>query len=303
MPSVSVIIPTYNHRAYVLETLESVFAQTFTDYEVIVVNDGSPDDTAELLRPLAEQGRIRYIEQPNAGQAAARNRGLAEARGEFIAFLDDDDLWPPDKLEWQVAEMNSDPRLVAVYGWHQDAFSGDPPEEIVVNRQAVDIQWNNWIITPGQGLIRRQVTLAIGGFDLTLNGADDWDLWIRLFASGPVKYVRRVSLYYRRHSSNDSADPARMFQRCRRVIKKHHPLPTTMKAARLRRRSEQFLRSAYAPQILAHATSARRLGGVLSAAAVWPPLLFRRRLWEALLVCLIDSSGARKDGSTPSVGS
>ena len=97
MATVSVIIPTYNHVDYVAETLETVFAQTFGDYEVIVVNDGSPDGTAEVLRPSREAGRIRYIEQANAGQAAARNRGLAEARGEFIAFLDDDDLWPPDK--------------------------------------------------------------------------------------------------------------------------------------------------------------------------------------------------------------
>src|SRR4051794_22002333 len=117
MPLVSVIIPTYKHRDYVLRTLESVFAQTFTDYEIIVVNDGSPDDTADVLRPLVEAGRIRYIEQPNAGQASARNRGIAEARGEFIAMLDDDDLWPAGKLEWQVAEMHRDSDAVVIYGF------------------------------------------------------------------------------------------------------------------------------------------------------------------------------------------
>src|SRR5271170_3450676 len=100
--AVSVVIPTYNHRDFVVEALESVFAQTFTDYEVIVVNDGSPDDTAAVLRPYIESGRIRYIEQENRGQAGARNRGLAEARGEFVAYLDDDDLWLRDKLAWQV---------------------------------------------------------------------------------------------------------------------------------------------------------------------------------------------------------
>src|ERR1700719_2929443 len=105
MPAVSVIIPTYNHRDFVLDAIESVFAQTFTDYEVIVVNDGSPDDTASVLAPLASAGRIRYLEQANAGQGAARNRGIAQARGEFIALLDDDDRWPADKLEWQVGEL------------------------------------------------------------------------------------------------------------------------------------------------------------------------------------------------------
>src|SRR3954470_24757434 len=99
-PAVSVVIPTYRHRDYVLRTLDSVFAQTYRDFEVIVVNDGSPDDTNRRIRPLVSAGRIRYIEQANAGQAAARNTGIAHARGRYIALLDDDDLWPADKLAW-----------------------------------------------------------------------------------------------------------------------------------------------------------------------------------------------------------
>src|ERR1041384_5249526 len=116
MPIGSVIIPTFKHEEYVLGTLESVFAQTMRDYEVIVVNDGSPDGTSERLRPLVEGGRIRYFEQANAGQAPARNRGLKEARGEFVAFLDDDDLWPADKLQWQVQAMKEDATLSVIAG-------------------------------------------------------------------------------------------------------------------------------------------------------------------------------------------
>jgi glycosyltransferase involved in cell wall biosynthesis len=115
-PRVSVVIPTYRRQDMIIDTLESVFLQTFQDFEVIVVNDGSPDETAELLAPLAASGRIRYLEQPNQGQAAARHRGLEEATGEFIAFLDDDDLWPPDKLEWQVAYLERNPSIAAVGG-------------------------------------------------------------------------------------------------------------------------------------------------------------------------------------------
>jgi glycosyltransferase involved in cell wall biosynthesis len=115
-PTVSVVIPTYRHDAFVVQTLDSVFAQTFSDIEVIVVNDGSPDDTAALLRPIAQQGRIRYLEQANVGQAFARNRGMAEARGEFIGLLDDDDLWPPDKLAWQVEVLRAHPKAAVVYG-------------------------------------------------------------------------------------------------------------------------------------------------------------------------------------------
>src|SRR5262245_5620608 len=101
-PAVSVVIPTYGHADYLLATLKSVFAQSFTDHEIILVDDGSPDNTAHVVRPLVEAGQVRYLEQPHRGPAAARNRGIREARGEFIAMLDDDDLWPPEKLQWQV---------------------------------------------------------------------------------------------------------------------------------------------------------------------------------------------------------
>jgi glycosyltransferase involved in cell wall biosynthesis len=109
LPAVSVVIPTYKHRDFILDTVNSVLSQTFRDFEIIVVNDGSPDDTASLLRPMAESGMIRYVEQSNAAAAAARNRGLEMARGKFIAFLDDDDLWPQDKLEWQVLALSNSP--------------------------------------------------------------------------------------------------------------------------------------------------------------------------------------------------
>src|SRR5215207_7309801 len=115
-PTVSVVIPAYGHSRYIGATLESVFCQSLTDYEVIVVNDGSPDNTAGVVRPYVDSQRVRYIDQPNAGVAAARNRGLALARGEFIAFIDDDDLWPADKLEWQVTELASRAEISAVAG-------------------------------------------------------------------------------------------------------------------------------------------------------------------------------------------
>src|SRR5438128_5360345 len=127
-PRVSVVIPTYRRQDMIINTLESVFLQTFQDFEVIVVNDGSPDETAQLLAPLAASGRIRYLEKCNQGQAAARNRGLAEATGEFISFLDDDDLWPADKLEWQVSYLERNPSIAAVGGgfeWIGDSIAPD----------------------------------------------------------------------------------------------------------------------------------------------------------------------------------
>src|SRR5690348_1122151 len=109
MPRVTVVIPTYRHRDFILQTLDSVFAQTMRDFEVIVVNDGSPDDTAALLAPLVATSRVAYFEQPNQGQSRARNLGIQHARGQYIALLDDDDLWPRDKLEWQAQFLDDNP--------------------------------------------------------------------------------------------------------------------------------------------------------------------------------------------------
>ncbi len=226
-PTVSVVIPTYRHRDFVLQTLETVWAQTFTDFEVIVVNDGSPDDSAQLLRPLAQSGRIRYIEQENQGQAVARNRGLQEARGEFVAFLDDDDLWPPQKLARQVAELRAHPQAVLVYGHietvpteNQAALVYTAPESPTgqVKRQFLA---RNWIVTPGQTLIRATTLRELGGFDTTLWGVDDWDLYIRLAKRGDFIYRVELALQYRLHTLNASKNSWRMYQNARRLQRKH----------------------------------------------------------------------------------
>jgi glycosyltransferase involved in cell wall biosynthesis len=213
-PTVSVIIPTYNHRDFVAATLESVFAQTYTDYEVIVVNDGSPDDTAAVLRPFVESGRIRYFEQPNAGQAAARNRGLAEARGTYIAFLDDDDLWPADKLHWQVNSLDREAGICAIGG---SLFEGFPlPQKTSETLRPFyfsepDLFYGCPFHSPGQLLIRTNCIKDVGGLDPTIWGADDFDLYLRLARRMPIKSVGRPALFYRIHSGNASKQRDRLF--------------------------------------------------------------------------------------------
>jgi glycosyltransferase involved in cell wall biosynthesis len=229
VPRVSVIIPTYNHQSYVITTLESVFAQTFNDYEVLVVNDGSPDQTESVLEPLVMAGRIRYIHQPNAGQASARNRGLAEAKGEFVAFLDDDDLWGPAKLQRQVEALCRNPNAVLTYGYVRSfseadgqAFATPSPTGNVL-RQFLR---GNWIWSPGQTLMRAGAVRKIGGFDPSIAGADDWDLYIRLAAQGDFIYEDFEALAYRIHSSNASRATGLMYRNMMRIRRKHFgPLP------------------------------------------------------------------------------
>ncbi len=225
LPTVSVIIPTYKHCDFVLATLDSVFTQTFTDYEVIVVNDGSPDDTGSLLKPLAEAGRICYVEQENQGQGAARNLGIAQARGEFVALLDDDDLWPPDKLEWQVACLRANPAAVMAYGYREtfgtEAGSIHPEENAPSGQVWTAFLQSNCITSPGQTLIRAAALKVIGGFDPSLWGTDDWDLYIRLAKQGDFVYEHRPALFYRFHQDNASKNTRRMYQNSCRVQYKH----------------------------------------------------------------------------------
>lgn len=228
MPKVSVIIPTYNHRDYVLATLESVFAQTFTDYEVIVVNDGSPDDTAEVLKPYVKSGRIRYIEQRNQGQAAARNRGLGEASGEFFALLDDDDVWPADKLDWQVSYLTERKSCSVVGGRMQyidhSGAAGAPGKDLEGCVHFRDLFLSNPFASPGQTLVRGTAIRSVGGFDESIRGADDLDLWMRLaLVGGEIHAVSRLALWYRIHDANASKVAGVMLRNCAKVIKKHLP--------------------------------------------------------------------------------
>ena len=214
-PLVSVVIPAYQVAQYIAATLDSVLAQTFQDYEIIVVNDGSPD-TAELETVLAPyRGRIAYLRQENQGVSAARNAGIRAARGKYIAPLDADDLWAPEHLAAQLAVLEADPSLDMIYA---DArIFGNVPEagrtlmelspsvgevtfERLVTRQCT--------VTLSVTVCRRDTLLRAGLFDPALPHAEDIDLWLRIAAQGSrIAYQRRVLGHYRRRPGSLSEDP------------------------------------------------------------------------------------------------
>ncbi len=236
-PRVSVIVPTFNRRATLLETVASVRAQTFRDFELIIVNDGGSDDTKDALAPLAEAGAIRYLEQPNRGLAAARNHGLAQARGELVAFLDDDDLWPADKLAWQVAELDEHPEAEIVAGTAEtmDARGGRLGEGPGLPRRITheELFLGNPVHSVGQALLRTSTVRAIGGFSLTVPGVEDYDLWLQLARRQPLLGSNRVALRYRMHAGSMSKKALPMFRETLRVIRRHLPhAPATERAAR-----------------------------------------------------------------------
>ena len=255
-PQVSVVIPTYKHSQYVLATLDSVFAQTHQNYEVIVINDGSPDDTAQVLKPLIEQNCIQYIEQANQGQAATRNRGLALARGEFIAFLDDDDLWPPDKLEWQVAFLNDHAEVSVVGGSVRiiDEAGEETGEERFPKKPVTfeSLFSGCPFLSPGQTLIRASQLRQVGSLREDLWGVDDFDLWFRLLQNHSITVLPRLSLLYRFHASNASNDTSKMFYNILKVIKTHLPNAPVRKRAKLSRDAYRWLYKGIGKEIVGH---------------------------------------------------
>jgi len=234
-PRVSVIIPTYRHQAFILATLQSVFDQRGVDAEIIVVNDGSPDDTKSILEPLISSGRIQYLEQPNQGVAKARNAGIARARGEYVALLDDDDLWPADKLELQTAYLDANPDVGVVAGTLQKIDCHGSAGERAGFYPQIDFESlfrGNPFHSPGQTLVRASLLREIGGLDTSIWGADDWDLWLRIAKRSRIAMIDRLALYYRLHAGNNSKQTARMIAACCAAIDRHLPdLPTRRRAA------------------------------------------------------------------------
>jgi glycosyltransferase involved in cell wall biosynthesis len=294
---VSVVVPTHDHRDHVLAALDSVFAQTFTDREVVVVDDGSTDDTSRLLAPLAGDGRIRCLTQPHRGQAAARNRGIAAARGEFTAMLDDDDLWPPDKLAWQVAALDTAPEAGMVFGFCRSFGEGPhftyPEADTPSGRVRDAFLVRNRIISPGQVLFRTATLRALDGFDESLWGTDDWDLYVRLAARAPCLYVHRLALHYRRHPGAASRDWPRLYRNARRVLRRHlGPLPSPG-TFRVWLAGDRDLRHFYAARFVERADALAAAGDRAGARRLWrralrmhPTELRRRRGLRTLLGAL-----------------
>src|SRR5450755_1272860 len=198
-PRVSIIIPSYNTAQLIAACLDSIFAQTFRDFETIVVNDGSPD-TPELEKVLPPYlDRIVYIKQVNKRAAGARNTAIARARGEFLAFLDSDDTWLPNHLESQMKQFEADPALCLAYA--NAVMVGDPARHVEFMTRcpsAGDAGFEALVVERCQipvstVVARKAAILKAGGFDETLARCDDYNMWLRTaFYGGKVGYNRQV---------------------------------------------------------------------------------------------------------------
>ena len=232
---ISIVIPAYNSERFLAQTVESILAQTVSDWRLVIVDDGSTDDTPQIMRRFAEQdARIRALTQPNGGVASARNRGWQESGtdAEYIIFLDNDDMWEPDALKILRDALDKNPSATAAAGFCRNmdadgAFLNDAPTAWQMERtragkiepcaanEAITyevIVCQNPIISPGMVLIRREYLEQIGQWDQSVAPADDWDIWARLTLHGPILTIPRVILRYRMHGNNASKQSGKMKQ-------------------------------------------------------------------------------------------
>lgn len=227
-PRVSVIIPAFNAAEFIAETLESVFAQTFPNYEVIVVNDGSPD-TTEFEKSLAPYiNRLVYLKQENRGPSVARNAGVLKAQGEFVAFLDSDDVWDPNYLAVQMTAIDESPALDLIYADALLIGEGVPPGLTFMKAAPSmgPVTFESLLraecsVITSCVVARKEALLKAGLFDPEFVRSEDLHLWLRLAHSGGrLAYHANVLARHRAHSDSLSADTTHMFKSKVEVFRK-----------------------------------------------------------------------------------
>ena len=251
-PLVSVIIAAYNAERYIRTTCLSVLNQTYSTIEIIVIDDGSTDRTAEIVQALADADpRIRLVRQANRGTAAARNRAIAEARGEFIAPVDADDLWHPTKLERQVRRLQAcGPDTGMVYCWWtwidgDDVVLDRSPRWLIEGHVAAKLIEVNFSGSTSVPVYRRKCIDAVGGYSVTFKeqgcpGCEDWDLAIRVAEQYAVSVVPAVLVGYRRRPNSMSAQYQTMWRSYGRVVSGVAERAPSIGPHVLRRSNEQF---------------------------------------------------------------
>jgi len=305
-PVVSVIVPAYNTARFISEAIQSVLAQTFRDYEVIVVNDGSPD-TEDLKRELGPyRNRITYIEQENKGIAGARNAGVRAARGEYVAFLDSDDCWLPRMLEEQLRLLRQEPPVDLVYA--DAALFGEgtagtstcmkwSPSEGPATLESL-LAGKCQVLT-STVVARRQAVIDAGLFDESIRAAEDYELWLRLaYCGSTIRYQYNVLSRYRIRpgslSSSDERMSVSLLQVLEKVEKTFHLSRETGTVLRQRLEKEQaFLALIRGKKYLAQGKFAQAAHSLATANAFFQSAKLRATLLGLRFAPRLTARGVR----------
>ncbi|MEH1780192.1 MAG: glycosyltransferase [Nostoc sp.] len=234
LPKISVIIPAYNSEKTIKQTIQSVLNQTFTNLELIVINDGSQDSTLEVVTQF-QDSRIKVFSYANAGGNVSRNRGLHHAVGEFVSFLDADDLWTPDKLQSQLKALQENATAKVAYGWTDYI---DTNGKFILSGKRINVNGNiyeelllnNFLENGSNPLIDKKALITLGGFDESLNAAQDWDMWLRLASKFNFVCVPYVQILYRISANSVSSNLVRQEKACLQVLERaYKERPSTLK--------------------------------------------------------------------------
>lgn len=221
-PLVSVVVPTHNGQRFIVDTLASLLAQTHSQLEILVVDDGSTDATPDLVGKIRD-ARLKQLSQPNGGVSSARNAGTAQAQGAFIAFCDQDDIWHPRKLELQLAALAAMPEAgVSCTGyrfWHPSVHGQYPePDSLLsdANGSSLDQAQSGWVyhlmllescVLTSTALVHRQQAKVIGEWDTVLEYGEDWDFWLRASRLTQFAFLAAPLVAYRQNISQGSRKP------------------------------------------------------------------------------------------------
>lgn len=295
MPEVSVIIPTYNRAGLLAQAIESVLAQSYPSFEIIVVDDGSRDDTNTVVGSYSDP-RIRYIYQDNAGLSAARNTGIRAARGKYVALLDADDLFMPEKLAYQVQVLDHQPEVGFVAGGflYVDA-DGRPLAERRPWQSHPQLDLMTWLhgcpVVPSAVLLSRAWLARVGGFDSALRRVEDRDLWLRLAYHGcGMAWTPHLTCAYRIHGGQMVRDGQSQKETTLAVLDKFFAqpgLPIELHNERQQAYAAAYLEGAFreygAGQVIAAKESLTRAIGRQPALMVGevPPLTYTLISWAA----------------------
>jgi len=229
-PLVSVVTATYNRANYLPGTIRSVLGQTYPHLEHLVVDDGSTDDTKEAISAYLVDTRLRYHTQNNQGQAVARNFGLAHAKGEYLCFLDSDNLWEPDKLESQLKEFEAHPEVDVVYGdiraIDEAGHPMDVPNMKRYSGRITEMLLRDNFVSFNTAMIRRRCYEELGGLDERIRRADDYEFFLRYSTRYRFLYVPKVYVQYRIQRNQISSNKEARFESNRSILEnfmKQHP--------------------------------------------------------------------------------
>lgn len=303
-PQVSVVIPAYNAEATILSAVQSVLDQTCASIEVLVIDDGSTDATRARLATLTDD-RLRVFSSDNQGVATARNRGMRIARGEFISFLDADDLWTRDKLERQLRALGDQPAAGAAYSW--TAFVDERARFLFPKRPQyaegnvyANLLMNFFLASGSNVLARRRCLEALDGFDRDFQPVEDWEYWLRVARRWPFVVVRSYQVLYRlRAGSASPTNVERYAERIRTVVEReleHAPPELRERVGECLANAHQHAASIYLWRTIGPDMCRQAVDCLARSVQAYPRMLLRSRTWALLVMSLVAHLTPRRRG-------